>query len=155
MTNPSELSPSAVPNGSNEDRGEVLEQEKGALGDDEIVSLSIEFYEGVRDREERKSLVENGDGDKEKVSFGTCPGVSCGPRVSAVGWTFSLGPLHPQAGVRFLRCPAAMTVMHLAKFLRNKMDVPSKYKVKACALLGSSSLSVCLIAGHPSHHIGR
>ncbi|CAO2645090.1 Polycomb group RING finger protein 2 [Lemmus lemmus] len=37
-----------VPNGSNEDRGEVLEQEKGALGDDEIVSLSIEFYEGVR-----------------------------------------------------------------------------------------------------------
>lgn len=99
--------------------------------------------------------MENGDGDKEKVSFGTCPGVSCGPRVSAVGWTFSLGPLHPQAGVRFLRCPAAMTVMHLAKFLRNKMDVPSKYKVKACALLGSSSLSVCLIAGHPSHHIGR
>lgn len=48
LTNPSELSPSAVPNGSNEDRGEVLEQEKGALGDDEIVSLSIEFYEGVR-----------------------------------------------------------------------------------------------------------
>ncbi|KAK7795836.1 hypothetical protein U0070_011683 [Myodes glareolus] len=106
-----------VPNGSNEDRGEVLEQEKGALGDDEIVSLSIEFYEGVRqvqpkpffhpgpssktpDREEKKSLMENGDGDKEKT------------------------------GVRFLRCPAAMTVMHLAKFLRNKMDVPSKYKVE-------------------------
>ncbi|KAK2111803.1 Polycomb group RING finger protein 2 [Saguinus oedipus] len=37
-----------VPNGSNEDRGEVLEQEKGALSDDEIVSLSIEFYEGAR-----------------------------------------------------------------------------------------------------------
>uniref|UniRef100_A0A8D1EEY5 Polycomb group ring finger 2 n=1 Tax=Sus scrofa TaxID=9823 RepID=A0A8D1EEY5_PIG len=37
-----------VPNGSSEDRGEVLEQEKGALSDDEIVSLSIEFYEGVR-----------------------------------------------------------------------------------------------------------
>lgn len=89
-----------VPNGSNEDRGEVLEQEKGALGDDEIVSLSIEFYEGVRDREEKKNLMENGDGDKEKT------------------------------GVRFLRCPAAMTVMHLAKFLRNKMDVPSKYKVE-------------------------
>nr|XP_020038401.1 polycomb group RING finger protein 2 isoform X1 [Castor canadensis] len=89
-----------VPNGSNEDRGEVLEQEKGALSDDEIVSLSIEFYEGVRDREEKKGLLENGDGDKEKT------------------------------GVRFLRCPAAMTVMHLAKFLRNKMDVPSKYKVE-------------------------
>ncbi|KAG8514883.1 Polycomb group RING finger protein 2, partial [Galemys pyrenaicus] len=141
-----------VPNGSNEDRGEVLEQEKGALSDDEIVSLSIEFYEGVRqvrptpgpfrvlgwvtssrislggkgvsrrpsgvcggalpapespsfllfprDREEKKGPLENGDGDKEKT------------------------------GVRFLRCPAAMTVMHLAKFLRNKMDVPSKYKVE-------------------------
>ncbi|XP_036609343.1 polycomb group RING finger protein 2 isoform X1 [Trichosurus vulpecula] len=90
-----------VPNGSNEDRGEVLEQEKGALSDDEIVSLSIEFYEGVRDREEKKGALENGDGDKEK-----------------------------KTGVRFLRCPAAMTVMHLAKFLRNKMDVPSKYKVE-------------------------
>ncbi|XP_066119877.1 polycomb group RING finger protein 2 isoform X3 [Saccopteryx bilineata] len=89
-----------VPNGSNEDRGEVLEQEKGALSDDEIVSLSIEFYEAVRDREEKKGPLENGDGDKEKT------------------------------GVRFLRCPAAMTVMHLAKFLRNKMDVPSKYKVE-------------------------
>ncbi|XP_012041398.2 polycomb group RING finger protein 2 isoform X6 [Ovis aries] len=98
---PSQLAPSAVPNGSNEDRGEVLEQEKGALSDDEIVSLSIEFYEGVRDREEKKGPLENGDGDKEK-----------------------------QTGVRFLRCPAAMTVMHLAKFLRNKMDVPSKYKVE-------------------------
>lgn len=42
-------------------------------------------------------------------------------------------PLRPQKnGVRFLRCPAAMTVMHLAKFLRNKMDVPSKYKVSVC-----------------------
>lgn len=89
-----------VPNGSNEDRGEVLEQEKGVLSDDEIVSLSIEFYEAVRDREEKKGPLENGDGDKEKT------------------------------GVRFLRCPAAMTVMHLAKFLRNKMDVPSKYKVE-------------------------
>ncbi|EHB09673.1 Polycomb group RING finger protein 2 [Heterocephalus glaber] len=83
-----------VPNGSNEDRGEVLEQDKGALSDDEIVSLSIE------DQEEKKGPLENGDGDKDKT------------------------------GVRFLRCPAAMTVMHLAKFLRNKMDVPSKYKVE-------------------------
>ncbi|KAM9267166.1 polycomb group RING finger protein 2 isoform 2-T2 [Morus bassanus] len=87
-----------VPNGSNEDRGEVSEQDKGNLTDDEIVSLSIEFYEGSR--EEKKGAVENGDLEKEKN------------------------------GVRFLRCPAAMTVMHLAKFLRNKMDVPSKYKVE-------------------------
>ncbi|KFP67157.1 Polycomb group RING finger protein 2, partial [Cariama cristata] len=85
-----------VPNGSNEDRGEVSEQNKGNLTDDEIVSLSIEFYEGSSN-------------------------------VSPPGAL----PLRPQKnGVRFLRCPAAMTVMHLAKFLRNKMDVPNKYKVE-------------------------
>ncbi|XP_040185667.1 polycomb group RING finger protein 2 isoform X1 [Rana temporaria] len=32
--------------------------------------------------------------------------------------------------LRFLRCPAAMTITHLAKFLRNKMDVPNRYKVE-------------------------
>uniref|UniRef100_A0A8D0KT69 Polycomb group RING finger protein 2 n=1 Tax=Strix occidentalis caurina TaxID=311401 RepID=A0A8D0KT69_STROC len=90
-----------VPNGSNEDRGEVSEQDKGNLTDDEIVSLSIEFYEG--DRRER------GPGEGE----GECGGTTT-----------------RRNGVRFLRCPAAMTVMHLAKFLRNKMDVPSKYKVE-------------------------
>ncbi|KAM6175832.1 polycomb group RING finger protein 2 isoform 1-T2 [Erethizon dorsatum] len=116
-----------VPNGSNEDRGEVLEQDKGALSDDEIVSLSIEFYEGVRDRDEKKGPLENGDGDKEKVSVR--------PARARLGWKewprlSSHGALPQQTGVRFLRCPAAMTVMHLAKFLRNKMDVPSKYKVE-------------------------
>ncbi|NXD57559.1 PCGF2 protein, partial [Corvus moneduloides] len=52
-------------------------------------------------REDQKGPVENGDLDRDK-----------------------------SPGLRFLRCPAAMTVMHLAKFLRNKMDVPSKYKVE-------------------------
>lgn len=46
-----------------------------------------------------------------------------------------------------------MTVMHLAKFLRNKMDVPSKYKVNACAIPDGCSLSMCLIGGRPSCHI--
>ncbi|XP_077169266.1 polycomb group RING finger protein 2 isoform X2 [Paroedura picta] len=87
-----------VPNGSNEDRGEVSEQDKGSLTDDEIVSLSIEFYEGIR--EENKGAIENRTAERDKNSM------------------------------RFLRCPAAMTIMHLAKFLRNKMDVPSKYKVE-------------------------
>ncbi|NWV74399.1 PCGF2 protein, partial [Dasyornis broadbenti] len=88
-----------VPNGSNEERGEVPEQDKGTLADDEIVSLSIEFHESSR--EDKKGPVENGDLDRDKSH-----------------------------GLRFLRCPAAMTVMHLAKFLRNKMDVPSKYRVE-------------------------
>ncbi|NXP61801.1 PCGF2 protein, partial [Chloropsis cyanopogon] len=52
-------------------------------------------------REDQKGAVENGDLDKDK-----------------------------SPGLRFLRCPAAMTVLHLAKFLRNKMDVPSKYRVE-------------------------
>lgn len=57
-------------NGFNEDCGEVLEQEKGVLSDDEIVSFFIEFYEGVRDWDEKKGFLENGDGDKEKI--GVC-----------------------------------------------------------------------------------
>ncbi|KAJ8251774.1 hypothetical protein GJAV_G00225300 [Gymnothorax javanicus] len=31
---------------------------------------------------------------------------------------------------RFLRCPATMTVMHLAKFLRSKMDIPNNYRIE-------------------------
>ncbi|XP_062400300.1 polycomb group RING finger protein 2-like isoform X1 [Sardina pilchardus] len=31
---------------------------------------------------------------------------------------------------RFLRCPAAMTVTHLVKFLRSKMDIPSTYRIE-------------------------
>lgn len=50
MAQPLPPSAPAVPNGSNEDRGEVSEQDKGNLTDDEIVSLSIEFYEGSRYR---------------------------------------------------------------------------------------------------------
>ncbi|XP_032296821.1 polycomb group RING finger protein 2 isoform X1 [Coturnix japonica] len=88
-----------VPNGSNEDRGEVPQRDGTQPTEDGIVSLSIEFYEGAR--EEKKGTIENGDLEKEKRN-----------------------------AVRFLRCPAAMTVMHLAKFLRNKMDVPSKYQVE-------------------------
>ncbi|KAM4622447.1 polycomb group RING finger protein 2 [Discoglossus pictus] len=38
--------------------------------------------------------------------------------------------LEKRNSLRFLRCPAAMTITHLAKFLRNKMDVPNKYKVE-------------------------
>lgn len=88
-----------APGGSNEDRGEVSEQEKVHVTEDEIVSLSIEFYEGIR--EESRSSMANGELEKDKKN-----------------------------SVRFLRCPAAMTIMHLAKFLRNKMDVPNKYKVE-------------------------
>lgn len=62
---------------------------------------------------------------------GSCPLIA--PRTLSNASPPGPFPLRPQQnGVRFLRCPAAMTVMHLAKFLRNKMDVPSKYKVSLC-----------------------
>lgn len=39
-------------------------------------------------------------------------------------------PLSQSNGKRFLQCPAAMSVMHLAKFLRSKMDIPNNYRVR-------------------------
>lgn len=38
------------------------------------------------------------------------------------------------ANKRYLQCPAAMTVMHLRKFLRSKMDIPSTHQVLALLL---------------------
>ncbi|XP_053821208.1 polycomb group RING finger protein 2 isoform X2 [Vidua chalybeata] len=99
-----------VPLGSQEERGEVAERDQGVGPEDEIVSLSIEFHRDCSPcpvpvpREDLKGTTENGDLDKDKPA--------------------------PFPGLRFLRCPAAMTVLHLAKFLRNKMDVPSKYQVE-------------------------
>ncbi|XP_042199227.1 polycomb group RING finger protein 2 [Callorhinchus milii] len=89
--------PSAdVTNGSNEDRGEVTEEEKRIITDDEIISLSLEFYEG--NKSEKKDATQTEDAGKAN-------------------------------SVRYLRCPAAMTVMHLGKFLRNKMDIPSNFRI--------------------------
>uniref|UniRef100_A0A8C6LP42 Bmi1 polycomb ring finger oncogene 1a n=1 Tax=Nothobranchius furzeri TaxID=105023 RepID=A0A8C6LP42_NOTFU len=58
-------------NGSHEDRGEVADEDKRIITDDEIISLSIEFFDQT-----------------------------------------------------------AMTVMHLRKFLRSKMDIPNTYQVE-------------------------
>lgn len=104
----------------------------------------LHSFSFCRDREEKKGPLENGDGDKEKVSAGVCPGAGCGLGESAGVDPSPWVPLPHQTGVRFLRCPAAMTVMHLAKFLRNKMDVPSKYKVSPWALLKNVSMCGCI-----------
>ncbi|XP_044280998.1 polycomb complex protein BMI-1 isoform X1 [Varanus komodoensis] len=84
-------------NGSNEDRGEVADEDKRIITDDEIISLSIEFFD--QNRLERK-------GNKEKEK-----------------------PREEMNDKRYLRCPAAMTVMHLRKFLRNKMDIPNTFQI--------------------------
>lgn len=40
--------PSIASNGSNEDRGEVADEDKRIITDDEIISLSIEFFDQTR-----------------------------------------------------------------------------------------------------------
>ncbi|KAJ1100335.1 hypothetical protein NDU88_005421 [Pleurodeles waltl] len=91
--------PSAdVANGSNEDRGEVADEDKRIIADDEIISLSIEFFD------QNRSEVEGYNKDVEKAK-------------------------EEVTDKRYLRCPAAMTVMHLRKFLRTKMDIPSSFQI--------------------------
>lgn len=82
-------------------------------------------------REEKKGTIENGDLEKEKVRREEGQRGHTGEGMGGFpGCRGGSAALIPQRNaVRFLRCPAAMTVMHLAKFLRNKMDVPSKYQV--------------------------
>lgn len=82
-------------NGTNEDRGEVADEEKRIITDDEIISLSIEFFDPSR-----MGVGPEGKQAKEQL-----------------------------ANKRYLQCPAAMTVMHLRKFLRSKMDIPNTYQV--------------------------
>ncbi|KAM4705174.1 polycomb complex protein BMI-1 [Rhinophrynus dorsalis] len=84
-------------NGSNEDRGEVADEDKRIITDDEIISLSIEFFD--HNRVDRKGNKEK-DKSKEEAN-----------------------------DKRYLRCPAAMTVMHLRKFLRSKMDIPCNFQI--------------------------
>ncbi|XP_077462140.1 polycomb group RING finger protein 2-like [Stigmatopora argus] len=74
--------------------GEVVETFN--IAEDEIISLSMQFYERSKTNEKQRPEV---DGDKSN-------------------------------GKRFLQCPAAMSVMHLAKFLRSKMDIPGNYRVE-------------------------
>uniref|UniRef100_A0AAR2KS34 RING-type domain-containing protein n=1 Tax=Pygocentrus nattereri TaxID=42514 RepID=A0AAR2KS34_PYGNA len=78
-----------VANGSNEDRGEVADEDKRIITDDEIIIIFFLFS-----------------------SF------------------FSF--LFPSKvnNKRYLQCPAAMTVMHLRKFLRSKMDIPCTFQIE-------------------------
>lgn len=96
------------------------------------------LLQGPRGEEEPRG--EWGWGQGEGECWGLPRSELRGPRGRPSHWDLS----PPQTGVRFLRCPAAMTVMHLAKFLRNKMDVPSKYKVNACAISDVRGPSVWL-----------
>lgn len=77
-----------------------------------------------RNTERQRSDVE---GDKVKPGSGPHP-LRLPTRFP--GPASPLCPFPPQSnGKRFLQCPAAMSVMHLAKFLRSKMDIPNSYRV--------------------------
>ncbi|XP_067234190.1 polycomb complex protein BMI-1-A isoform X2 [Chanodichthys erythropterus] len=83
-------------NGSNEDRGEVADEDKRIITDDEIISLSIEFFD-------------------QRAQQQGCTDVRQNEEVN---------------NKRYLQCPAAMTVMHLRKFLRSKMDIPPAFQIE-------------------------
>ncbi|XP_061111013.1 polycomb complex protein BMI-1-B isoform X1 [Conger conger] len=85
-------------NGSNEDRGEVADEDKRIITDDEIISLSIEFFD-------QSKIDKQSNGEKEKAK-------------------------EEMNDKRYLQCPAAMTVMHLRKFLRSKMDIPCSFQIE-------------------------
>ncbi|KAF4075836.1 hypothetical protein AMELA_G00223480 [Ameiurus melas] len=84
-------------NGSNEDRGEVADEDKRIITDDEIISLSIEFFDP-------KAKQQGSEGEKQTKD--------------------------EVNNKRYLQCPAAMTVMHLRKFLRSKMDIPCTFQIE-------------------------
>ncbi|KAJ8383297.1 hypothetical protein AAFF_G00222330 [Aldrovandia affinis] len=84
-------------NGSNEDRGEVADEDKRIITDDEIISLSIEFFD-------QSKIDKQGNGEEKTKEEAN--------------------------DKRYLQCPAAMTVMHLRKFLRSKMDIPCTFQIE-------------------------
>ncbi|KAL2085904.1 hypothetical protein ACEWY4_019224 [Coilia grayii] len=84
-------------NGSNEERGEVADEDKRIITDDEIISLSIEFFN---------------------------------PKAKVMGGGEEKTSKEEVNNKRYLQCPAAMTVMHLRKFLRSKMDIPCTFQVE-------------------------
>ncbi|XP_059419742.1 polycomb complex protein BMI-1-B-like [Carassius carassius] len=87
-------------NGSNEDRGEVADEDKRIIADDEIISLSIEFFD-----QNKMIRLDSKDGEEKETT--------------------------KEVNVkRYLQCPAAMTIMHLRKFLRSKMDIPCTFQIE-------------------------
>ncbi|KAM9459629.1 polycomb complex protein BMI-1-B-like [Salvelinus alpinus] len=82
--------------GSNEERGEVADEAKRIVADDEIISLSIEFSQS-------KLVMEDGEVKVMKTGM---------------------------IDKRYLQCPAAITIMHLKKFLRSRMDIPCTYQIE-------------------------
>lgn len=104
-----------------------------------VIHLFSDFLSICRNNERQRSDVE---GDKVKPASKPCQLRVC---------MCILGPASPLClfpsqsnGKRFLQCPAAMSVMHLAKFLRSKMDIPNNYRVcrRFCCCMVEACLSI-------------
>ncbi|NXU48599.1 BMI1 protein, partial [Turnix velox] len=114
-------------NGSNEDRGEVADEDKRIITDDEIISLSIEFFDQNRQVPDWQHFMFTW---LIAVVFITCCNCFISPyRLERKGNKEKEKSKEEVNDKRYLRCPAAMTVMHLRKFLRSKMDIPNTFQI--------------------------
>ncbi|XP_071812375.1 uncharacterized protein [Apostichopus japonicus] len=95
-----------------EARGEVSEEALVIYSDDEHMNLSLEYYVPYR----RKVLEEKNHGDKEKNKKRTNDDDSMNDD----------DIVHK----RYLRCPAAVCVKHIKKFIRNKFDLKPNYEIE-------------------------
>ncbi|XP_006817086.1 polycomb complex protein BMI-1-A-like [Saccoglossus kowalevskii] len=88
-----------------EERGEV--NEMFMYKDDEKMSLSLQYYLSEDNgRSKSSSSVTNSNTDHQSDSDGKDEG-----------------------DIRYLRCPAAVTVHHIKKFIRNKFELPVSYEI--------------------------
>ncbi|CAH1239064.1 BMI1 [Branchiostoma lanceolatum] len=105
---------------SSEERGEV--EDLQIYTPDEHISLSLEYY-----RESDAAPTGDSDQDKEETERPEKPETSPKPDGKRKnGETDDV--VYPEK--RFLNCPAAVTVSHLRKFVRNKLDVPPIFRVE-------------------------
>ncbi|PIK51881.1 putative polycomb complex protein BMI-1-like [Apostichopus japonicus] len=97
-----------------EDRGEVSEQPGVIYSDDETMTLSLEYYVPSR----QQSAKWSNDGNRtDSGNYGD-------------GQTGSESDKNEIIDKRYLRCPAAVCVKHIKKFIRNKFNLKPSYEIE-------------------------
>ncbi|XP_072037982.1 polycomb complex protein BMI-1-like [Amphiura filiformis] len=91
---------------ANEMRGEV--GDLPILSNDEHISLSLEYYLPVEDIDQPSTSSE--DASKKRLNGGTIPAEIIDRR--------------------YLRCPAAVCIVHIKKFIRYKFGLPTTYRIE-------------------------
>ncbi|KAJ8025333.1 Polycomb complex protein BMI-1 [Holothuria leucospilota] len=98
--------------GDLEARGEVGEEALVIYSDDEHMNLSLEYYLPYR---RKLSEEKNGSSANEATKKRT---------------NGDLGDNDDMVHKRYLRCPAAVCVKHIKKFIRNKFDLKPTYQIE-------------------------